>query len=134
MIRTFNAIALVVAVALAGALYVAKTEAKNSQERLEDIQSQLVEERRQINVLNVEIAHLEDPERLRALARRYLGFEPLDPSREVALGDLPLLVRLEGRTDALVAFSPSSFSRIPQCRSATHGRGRAGRHVTPAAD
>ncbi|WP_339739551.1 hypothetical protein [uncultured Maricaulis sp.] len=91
MIRTFNAIALVVAVALAGALYVAKTEAKNSQERLEDIQSQLVEERRQINVLNVEIAHLEDPERLRALARRYLGFEPLDPSREVALGDLPLL-------------------------------------------
>ncbi|WP_417491213.1 cell division protein FtsL [Maricaulis sp.] len=91
MIRTFNAIALVVAVALAGALYVAKTEAKNSQERLEDIQSQLVEERRQINVLNVEIAHLEDPERLRLLARRYLGFEPLDTSREVALGDLPLL-------------------------------------------
>jgi len=91
MIRTFNAIALVVAVALAGALYVAKTEAKNSQERLEDIQSQLVEERRQINVLNVEIAHLEDPERLRLLARRYLGFEPLDTSREVALSDLPLL-------------------------------------------
>ena len=91
MIRTFNAIALVVAIALAGALYVAKTEAKNSQERLEGIQSQLVEERRQINVLNVEIAHLEDPERLRALARRYLGFEPLDPSHEVALSDLPLL-------------------------------------------
>lgn len=96
MIRTFNAIALVVAVALAGALYVAKTEAKNSQERLEDIQSQLVEERRQINVLNVEIAHLEDPERLRTLARRYLGFEPLDPSREVALSDLPLLAETVG--------------------------------------
>ena len=54
-------------------------------------EEQLSEERRQINVLNVEIAHLEDPERLRALARRYLGFEPLDPSREVALSDLPLL-------------------------------------------
>ena len=91
MIRTFNAIALVVAIALAGALYVAKTEAKNSQERLEGIQSQLVEERRQINVLNVEIAHLEDPERLRLLARRYLGFEPLDPAHEVALSDLPML-------------------------------------------
>jgi len=99
MIRTFNAIALVVAVALAGALYVAKTEAKNSQERLEDIQSQLVEERRQINVLNVEIAHLEDPERLRALARRYLGFEPLDPSREVALSDLPLLAETGGEIE-----------------------------------
>jgi cell division protein FtsL len=100
MIRTFNAIALVVAVALAGALYVAKTEAKNSQERLEDIQSQLVEERRQINVLNVEIAHLEDPERLRALARRYLGFEPLDPSHEVALSDLPLLAEPVGDLEA----------------------------------
>lgn len=91
MIRTLNAIAFVVAVALAVALYIAKAEAKSSQERLEDIQSQLAEERRQINVLNVEIAHLEDPERLRSLARRYLGFEPLDPSREVALSDLPLL-------------------------------------------
>ncbi|WP_417485860.1 cell division protein FtsL [Maricaulis sp.] len=91
MIRTLNAIAFVVAAALAVALYIAKAEAKSSQERLEDIQAQLVEERRQINVLNVEIAHLEDPERLRALARRYLGFEPLDPSREVALSDLPLL-------------------------------------------
>lgn len=91
MIRTLNAIAFVVAAALAVALYIAKAEAKSSQERLEDIQAQLVEERRQINVLNVEIAHLEDPERLRALARRYLGFEPLDPSRELVLNDLPLL-------------------------------------------
>ncbi|OLF73923.1 hypothetical protein AWH62_07140 [Maricaulis sp. W15] len=91
MIRTLNAIAFVVAAALAVALYIAKAEAKSSQERLEDIQAQLAEERRQINVLNVEIAHLEDPERLRALARRYLGFEPLDPSREVELSDLPLL-------------------------------------------
>ncbi|MAK64264.1 MAG: hypothetical protein CMF75_05900 [Maricaulis sp.] len=91
MIRTLNAIAFVVAAALAVALYIAKAEAKSSQERLEDIQAQLAEERRQINVLNVEIAHLEDPERLRALARRYLGFEPLDPEREVGLNDLPLL-------------------------------------------
>lgn len=91
MIRTLNAIAFVVAATLAVALYIAKAEAKTSQERLEDIQAQLAEERRQINVLNVEIAHLEDPERLRALARRYLGFEPLDPSREVELSDLPLL-------------------------------------------
>jgi hypothetical protein len=52
-------------------------------------------------VLNVEIAHLEDPERLRALARRYLGFEPLDPSREVNLSDLPLLAGTGERRDTL---------------------------------
>lgn len=92
MIRLLNAIAFVVAAVLAVALYIAKTEAQDSQDRLADLQAQLAEERRQTNVLNVEIAHLEDPERLRALARRYLGFEPLDTSREVALSDLPVLI------------------------------------------
>ncbi|MEE2566060.1 cell division protein FtsL [Hyphobacterium marinum] len=92
MIRALNALALMVAAVLAVALYIAKTEAQGSQERLAEIQAQLAEERRQINVLNVEIAHLEDPERLRVLARRYLGFEPLDPAREVEMADLPLLI------------------------------------------
>ncbi|MCW5725101.1 MAG: hypothetical protein KIS81_09090 [Maricaulaceae bacterium] len=92
MIRAINALAIVVLAALAVATYIAKTEAQGAQERLAGLQAQLAEERRQINVLTVEIAHLEDPERLRALARRYLGFEPLDPAREVALSDLPLLI------------------------------------------
>lgn len=92
MIRLLNAIAFLVAVSLAVALYLAKTEAKGAQERLERLQAELAEERRQISVLTVEIAHLEEPDRLRALARRYLGFEPLDPNREVALSDLPMLM------------------------------------------
>ena len=95
MIRVLNGIALLVAITLAVALYIAKTEAKSSQERLEIIQAQLAEERRQVNVLNVEIAHLEEPERLRALARRYLGLEPLDPSREIQVSDLPILTDVE---------------------------------------
>ena len=120
MIRTLNAIAFVVAAALAVALYIAKAEARSSEERLEDIQAQLAEERRQINVLNVEIAHLEDPERLRALARRYLGFEPLDPSREVELSDLPLLAetrapREEMRSDGrFVTALPETGAGQPQ--------------------
>lgn len=101
MIRTLNVIALVVAVALAAALYIAKTEAKSAQERLETIQAQLAEERRQINVLNVEIAHLEEPDRLRQLARQYLGFEPLDPAREITMNDLPLLVDRREDEEAL---------------------------------
>ena len=102
MIRLLNAIAVVIAVALAVALYLAKTEAKGAQERLSDLQTQLSEERRQINVLSVEIAHLEDPERLRALARLYLGFEPLDPSREIAMNDLPLLAETEPAPESVL--------------------------------
>ena len=101
MIRTLNAIAFVVAATLAVALYIAKAEAKTSQERLEDIQAQLAEERRQINVLNVEIAHLEEPDRLRQLARQSLGFEPLDPAREITMNDLPLLVDRREDEEAL---------------------------------
>ncbi len=106
MIRLLNGIALLVAITLAVALYIAKTEAKSSQERLELIQAQLAEERRQVNVLNVEIAHLEEPERLRALARRYLGLEPLDPSREIGVNDLPIVTDVEGeglREDLLLS-------------------------------
>jgi len=100
MIRALNVLALIVAAVLAVALYVAKTEAQGSQQRLAEIQAELAEERRQINVINVEIAHLEDPERLRTLARRYLGFEPLDPSREVEMADLPLLIEVDPVAEA----------------------------------
>jgi cell division protein FtsL len=97
MIRALNVLAFIVASVLAVALYIAKTEAQEARERLADIRTELAEERRQINVLNVDIAHLEDPDRLRALARQYLGFEPLDPRREVAMSDLPLLIEPQAR-------------------------------------
>jgi cell division protein FtsL len=93
MIRLINLIAFIVAAALAVALYLAKTEAQGAQERLAELQAQLAEERRQINVLNVEVAHLEDPERMRALARRYLGYEPLDPARQIEFGQLPMVAQ-----------------------------------------
>lgn len=93
MIRLLNLIAFIVAAALAVALYLAKTEAQGAQERLADLQAQLAEERRQINVLNVEVAHLEDPERMRALARRYLGYEPLDPTRQIEFSQLPMIAQ-----------------------------------------
>ncbi|WP_421787564.1 cell division protein FtsL [Hyphobacterium sp.] len=98
MIRALNVLAFIVASVLAVALYIAKTEAQEARDRLAEMRSDLAEERRQINVLRVDIAHLEDPDRLRALARQYLGFEPLDPSREVAMSDLPLLIEPANRT------------------------------------
>ncbi|WP_421790865.1 cell division protein FtsL [Hyphobacterium sp.] len=98
MIKALNILGFVVALVLAVALYIAKTEAQEARERLVEIRSELAEERRQINVLNVDIAHLEDPDRMRALARQYLGFEPLDPMREVSMSDLPLLIETPDRT------------------------------------
>lgn len=107
MIRALNVLAFIVASVLAIALYIAKTEAQEARQRLVEIRADLAEERRQINVLNVDVAHLEDPDRLRALARQYLGFEPLDPRREVAMSDLPLLIERPAQPFAVVSEGPS---------------------------
>lgn len=89
MMRAINILGLTIAVALLLALYIAKTEAGKAQDRLANLQAELAEERGRINTLQVNVAHLEDPEQLRALARAYLGFEPIRPNQEISLNELP---------------------------------------------
>ena len=69
MMKAINLLGLTIAVALLLALYIAKTEAGKAQDRLANLQAELAEERGRINTLQVNVAHLEDPEQLRALAR-----------------------------------------------------------------
>jgi cell division protein FtsL len=85
IIRALNTIGLVAAVVLAFALYRAKTEAHAARERLDALTVLVEEERQASNTLRAEIAFLERPERLRALAARHLGLEPTDPTRELTL-------------------------------------------------
>ena len=89
MMKAINLLGLTIAVALLLALYIAKTEAGKAQDRLANLQAELAEERGRINTLQVNVAHLEDPEQLRALARAYLGFEPIRPNQEIGLNELP---------------------------------------------
>lgn len=98
IIRALNTIGLVAAMVLAVALYRAKTDAHEARERLDQLTVMIEEERKAANVLRAEIAFLERPERLRALAARYLGLEPTDPSREMSLEEtlLALGVPQEG--------------------------------------
>ncbi|PWE17724.1 hypothetical protein DDZ18_08700 [Marinicauda salina] len=84
-----NVVGVVVTAALLAALYIAKTDASSAQDRLARLQAELAEERGRINTLTANIAHLEDPEHLRELARAHLGFEPARPSQEILLSDLP---------------------------------------------
>lgn len=97
MIRALNTIALVFACVLAVALYRAKTEAQDAKERVEMLQVEIMEERRATAVLRAEIAYLERPERLRALARKYLGLETLGPEQEVDLETV--LMKLQPEAD-----------------------------------
>ena len=89
MLKVINGLCALVAAILVFALYVAKTEASSSEARLAQLQRELAEERGAINTLSANIAHLEDPEYLRVLAREHLGFEPVRTDQEIAITDLP---------------------------------------------
>lgn len=96
IIRALNTIGLVAAMVLAVALYRAKSDAHEARERLDQLTILIEEERKASGVLRAEIAFLERPERLRALAARYLGLEPTDPSREMSLEQTLLALGVPG--------------------------------------
>ncbi len=91
MIRFVIIVGVLVAAVLLAALYVAKSGTASDQEKLAQLQADLARERGRISALDVEIAHQEDPENLRRLARVYLGFEPVRPDQELAFSELPRL-------------------------------------------
>lgn len=77
MIRALNIMALILALVLAGALYVAKNDAKHAQARLENLQTQIAQTRESVRQLENEQAALENPERLARLAQEHLGMVPV---------------------------------------------------------
>ena len=89
MIRFAEILAGVVAASLLAALYFAKSGAAADQAQLADLQAELARERGRISALRAEIAHQEDGENLRELARLYLGFEPVTGDQEIAFTQLP---------------------------------------------
>ena len=91
MIRIVEIVGVLVAAVLVAALYVAKSGTASDQEKLAELQAELARERGRISALEAEIAHQEDPENLRRLARAYLGFEPVRHDQEMAFSELPRL-------------------------------------------
>ena len=89
MIRLAEVLAAVVAASLLAALYFAKSSTAADHHELARIEAELARERGRISALEAEIAHQEDPENLRRLARVYLGFEPVRGDQEIAFADLP---------------------------------------------
>ncbi|KPP80548.1 MAG: Cell division protein FtsL [Oceanicaulis sp. HLUCCA04] len=88
MIRLFFFFGILGSIILLCALYVAKAETDAAQAHLASLQAELAQERARINTLEANIAHLEDPEQLRALARTHLGFEPIHSAQELSLAEL----------------------------------------------
>lgn len=76
MIRAFQIAAVVLILALVVGLYRAKTEASSARGRVADLQEEIVDTRADIRELRAEIATLETPARVEALAKQKLNMTP----------------------------------------------------------
>ncbi len=59
------------------------------EEQLEKIYQEIVNNKREIHMLQAEWSLLNDPERLRALIKKQTAFEPIRPSQVISLSQVP---------------------------------------------
>jgi cell division protein FtsL len=75
MKRWLHAIAVVIIVVLAVGLYKAKTDASKAAAHVRELETQIGDAQSDLRALRAEIAHLESPARVEALADRHLELE-----------------------------------------------------------
>lgn len=109
MIRTLNAMALAVAFLLAAALYVVKNDVKYAQERLANLQMEVVQAREAVLLLEKEEAYLESPARLASLAQTHLGLVPMS---QMAARD-PSAALKQLQAEAPTSLAGASMASLP---------------------
>lgn len=123
---------VVAVVCAASLLYSVKYRVQTMDSQIASIRQQIAEERAAIHVLNAEWAFLSRPERVRQLAEKHLGAEPMDGRQMLELVDVPFspdspvhLVGGEANTpygrDAATPYAPQ-----PQLRPGVIPAGGAG--------
>ncbi len=75
MKRWLHALAVVIIVVLAVGLYKAKTDASKAAAHVRELETQIGDAQSDLRALRAEIAHLESPARVEALADRHLELE-----------------------------------------------------------
>lgn len=78
-------ILLTVGVVLVVVLFSIKTRALEAKSRVAKLERVLGQERAEIRMIKAEIAHLENPERLRSLADQYLNLQPTSARQTLTL-------------------------------------------------
>jgi cell division protein FtsL len=86
--RIFNAVAALIALVLAIGLYRAKTEADTARARVAALEAQVESARTEIKTLAAELAVLESPARIEALAKARLRLAPVKPSQVRPLSEI----------------------------------------------
>ncbi len=86
--RTLNIVFAAMLLVLAVGVNLAKTIAGRERNEIGQVEANIDKERQRIRVLEAEVAHLEQPERLERLARGYLEMAPVSVHQEASLDTL----------------------------------------------
>lgn len=103
--RTLNIAFAVTLLVLAVGVNLAKTIAGRERNEIGQVASDIDKERRRIRLLEAEVAHLEQPERLERLARGYLSLAPLAARQEASIDGLPQVANARPRPQQISTVS-----------------------------
>lgn len=95
-VRGFRVVTLAALACLSGlvlSVYLTKTSAGREATAIATINADIAQEERRLRLLRAELAHLEQPERLEQLSRRYLALEPIPAQRETLAEGLAEVAR-----------------------------------------
>lgn len=76
---------MMVGVGLVVVLFSIKTRALEAKAHMRQLEQTLQQERAEVRMISAEIAHLENPERLRKLSKEYLGLHPVKAKQTLSL-------------------------------------------------
>lgn len=89
MIRLLNIVSFLMTVVLAVVLYNVKYDARSYMKRIKTLKVELRLEEETIHILRAEWSHLNQPDRLQELAKRYTKLKPLSANQIVTVNNLP---------------------------------------------
>lgn len=99
--RITGFILLLVGVFLMVALYYVKTRAQTARQAANKLHYEIALEEAAIGVLRAEIAHLEDPARLQALAADQLELAPIETKQMIEIEDIPARFKIKAEKQSL---------------------------------
>jgi len=121
--RLIDLVAFSVLAALILGVYLAKTIAGRERTEIARIDRQIDDEKARIRLLQAEVSHLEEPQRIERLSEAYLGLAPAPMKHQASLSDLPALAGkplappakpFEASVDPLQIAVPQPASPLPQ--------------------
>ena len=117
-------VSLVLAGALSLALFSLKYQVQDLEDELVYLNRTILADQEAIHVLKAEWSHLNDPRRLRSLARRHLGMKPVMPAQLATIADLPTRLADTEEMDAALPEEDRAWSLSGDAVTANPGRRR----------